>query len=204
MKNITFISFYSDINNTNYYKSSCLNLQKQLLNLNIPFYHEQLENKGNYLKNCLFKPKFILNSLIKLNTPVFWIDADSKIINFPLELTNFDTEYKKYDLGFVIKSDKKVPESALIYFNNTEKSKLFLNEWIKRSEEASINQNSLDHPLLMDIFLEKKSILNYKYFNHDVCRVNGNHIRLIMSKEKGKRELEAHVINERKKNKKIW
>lgn len=200
----TFVTFYADLPNRFYYQTCCMRLKQQFELLNLPFYYEKKETKQNYLQNCLMKPQYILDCLNKLNTDIFWIDADSNIVHFPEELTTFINQPSTYDLGFVIKKDKSVPESALIYFNNTDNSKKFIQEWIDRSNIAAQTEEELDHPLLMDMFLEKKNELNYKSFNHDVCRVGGSKIQLIMSKEPTKRETELKVINSRKKKNKIW
>ena len=138
MKTI-FVTYYSDISST-FYQDNALRLQKQIQNLGGVCYVENLPNLGSYAANCLRKPKYILECLEKYKQPLIWIDADSIVNQLPVEFDNIDA-----DIACVEKANG-CPESALIYCNNTEKAKQFLEKWI---EGCSTTTPELDHPVLV-------------------------------------------------------
>ena len=87
--------------------------------------------------NCLMKPQFILDCIKKLNEPVIWIDIDCTINQLPTELDSIET-----DIALAIREhDLKTPHSALLFFNNTEKSISFLEEWIELCKLLIQNQD---------------------------------------------------------------
>ena len=89
MTTIKLISFYSDLPGLDYYKTCANDFLTSCSNFNIESHVQNLESTGSYRLNCLRKPQYILDCLLKFNTPVMWLDIDSKIhTNLPILNTN--------------------------------------------------------------------------------------------------------------------
>jgi hypothetical protein len=192
--NTLFVTYYSDIPPSTFYSNSALQLKKRIELLGGKIYSEQLPNLGSYASNCLRKPKFILDCLQKFNKPILWIDADSLVNELPLEFDSIDA-----DVACVEKANG-CPESALIYFNNTEKSINFVKTWM---EGCSVDVPELDHPVLKQLWYGSSNE-NRKSLPDSVCSVRTNSkVTIILSKTEGKREHTNKVINRRKQENKI-
>lgn len=190
-----FITYYSDLSPSTFYKDSAISLESKIKELGGRLYSEQLPSLGSYAMNCLRKPKFILDCLNKFKEPLIWIDADSKINELPIELDNLEE-----DIACVEKSNG-CPESALIYFNNTDNSKQFIIEWMNR---CSVDVPELDHPVLKEMWFNKYGEGKKKSLNDTVCSVrNDSKVTIIMSKTQGKREHTRQVMDRRQKEGKI-
>jgi hypothetical protein len=190
-----FITYYSDLSPSTFYRDSAISLESKIKELGGRLYSEQLPSLGSYAMNCLRKPKFILDCLNKFKEPLIWIDADSKINELPIELDNLEE-----DIACVEKSNG-CPESALIYFNNTDNSKQFIIEWMNR---CSVDVPELDHPVLKEMWFNKYGEGKKKSLNDTVCSVrNDSKVTIIMSKTQGKREHTRQVMDRRQKEGKI-
>lgn len=189
-----FVSYYSDIPPSTFYSESAKKLKQTIENLGGRIYIEQLPNLGSYAMNCLRKPKYILDCLNKFQEPVIWIDADSLVHFLPTEMDCLDV-----DVSCVEKSNG-CPESALIYFNNTEGSRSFINSWLNG---CAVDTPELDHPVLKDLWYGQ-SKEKRKSLPDTVCSVrNDSKVTIILSKTDGKREHTQRVINRRKQEGKI-
>jgi hypothetical protein len=189
-----FVSYFSDIPPNTFYSDSAKKLKQTIESMGGRIHIEQLPNLGSYGLNCLRKPKFILDCLEKFNEPIIWIDADSEINQLPIEIVDTDV-----DICCVVKSNG-CPESALIYFNNTEKSKEFLKSWISG---CSVDVPELDHPVLKDLWYGKPNEKR-KCLPDTICSVRtDSKVTIILSKTNGKREFTRDVINRRQREGKI-
>ena len=198
----TFISFYVDFDkNKKYYETSYFNLKTQFDNLSVKekYYFKNLENTNQltYDKNCLLKPNFIIETQNELNTPVVWIDIDSKL-NTPN--LNFFHNLEEYDVGFIMRSPT-VPESFLMYFNNTVKAKDILNFYKEKCLDGEVN---LDHYALIELW---KNIDQFnakiKIFDSSYGSTNPNSkVILGVSSFYEKRSIERKVYDYRKANNK--
>jgi hypothetical protein len=192
--NTMFVSYYSDTSPSTFYKDSGLKLKKRIEILGGKIYLQELMSLGNYAANCLRKPKFILDCLQKFNQPIIWIDADSVVNSLPIELDNISE-----DVACVVKANG-CPESALIYFNNTEKSKQFINSWIAG---CSVTLPELDHPVLKELWYSSAKE-SRKNLPDTVCSVRtDSKVTIIMSKTEGKKEHTKKVINRRRNEGKV-
>lgn len=190
-----FITYYSDLPPNTFYKDCAVNLQSTIKELGGRIHIEELPNLGSYASNCLRKPKFILDCLNKFKEPLIWIDADSKINQLPIELDNLEE-----DIACVEKANG-CPESALIYFNNTDNSKEFITEWMNR---CSVDVPELDHPVLKEMWFNKYGEGKKKSLNDTICSVrNDSKVTIIMSKTVGKREHTRQVMDRRQREGKI-
>lgn len=193
--NTLFVTYYSDIPPSTFYRDGAIKLKTRIEELGGRIYTEQLPNLGSYAMNCLRKPKFILDCLHKLNEAVIWIDADSIVNSLPIELNNLDA-----DVACVEKANG-CPESALIYFNNTEKSKNFLQSWITG---CSTDKPELDHPVLKEMWYGKSLGESRKSLSDIVCSVrNDSKVQIILSSSNDKRQITKKVIERRSSEGKI-
>jgi predicted transcriptional regulator len=136
----------------------------------------------------------VLNQVQKFNQPIIWIDADSVVNELPLEFDNIDA-----DVACVEKANG-CPESALIYFNNTEKSINFIKTWM---QGCAVDAPELDHPVLKQLWYGSSNEKR-KSLPDSVCSVRTNSkVTIILSKTEGKREHTRLVMNRREKEGKI-
>lgn len=189
-----FISYYSDIPPSTFYKDCANKLKYRIEELGGKIHIEQLPNLGSYAFNCLKKPKYILECLQKFNQPLIWIDADSLVKQLPIEMDNIDADVA------CVEKPNGCPESALIYFNNTNGSIQFLSSWISG---CSVDKPELDHPVLKELWFgvsnEKR-----KSLPDSICSVrDDSKIKIILSNTVGKREITKQVMDRRAKEGKI-
>lgn len=169
-----FISFYSNRTGTDYYSVMYEQMKSRLDELGATYHIEELPSKDHYMLNCLMKPQFILDCIKKLDEPLIWIDIDCVINQLPDELDSVET-----DIAFSLREhDFKTPHSAILFFNNTEKSILFLEEWIERcrdveEEAAQGKYTGGDHHLLIQTAKNNKSDATITAFPPTLCSVAG-------------------------------
>jgi hypothetical protein len=142
------ISYYSDIAESSYYSDHYKRFVKDADLLGIKHHIENLGTGPSYQENCLRKPETIKRILQEIKEPVLWVDIDSKI--------------HKNDFNIFYEMDSKVAFSAVapvpvwgaikaspLYFNYSDSSISFLDEWIKRCKKAQSNgENVFDHEVL--------------------------------------------------------
>lgn len=192
-----FVTYFSDLSSGSFYRDSANLLQCRIKELGGRIHTEELPNLGSYALNCLRKPKFILECLDRFKEPLIWIDADSKVNQLPIELDNLEEDV---DIACVEKANG-CPESALIYFNNTGKSKEFITEWMNR---CSVDVPELDHPVLKEMWFNKYGEGKKKSLNDIVCSVrDDSKVTIIMSKTLGKREHTRQVMDRRQREGKV-
>jgi hypothetical protein len=171
------ISYYSDVdpNISTYYEDNYKRLKAELDNNSIPYDIHNLKSKNNYMENCLRKPKFILDQIKKLNTPVLWMDIDCHIQQFPHEFID-----NNYDICFSIREKRQngevVPESCFIYFNNTPSSISFIEDFVNHSEKAT---RDLDHLILIDLYNYYIKEKNIKIKEFDWYYASPKHLPMV-------------------------
>jgi hypothetical protein len=158
------ISFYTDADpsKSTYYKDNYLRLKQEIDNIGIPYSIDELPSKKDYMENCLRKPKYILEKIKQLNTPVLWMDIDCYINDYPHDF--IDTNY---DICVSIRekrSNEIIPESCFVYFNNTQESINFINDWSHAAENAI---RDLDHLILIDLYNYYKKYKKIKIKEYD-------------------------------------
>ena len=185
-----FLSFYSDRNGTDYYTQCADKLKSRFDELGASYHIEELASKENYMLNCLMKPKFILDSMEKLDEPLIWVDIDCRINKLPNEFDSIET-----DIGIVIREhDMKTPHSALIFFNNTEKSKEFLREWIELCEskvsEAKVGKYTQgDHHQLILLMETSESNPIFTVFPPAMCATENDRAKVSIGLSHGDRDI---------------
>jgi hypothetical protein len=179
---IKVISFYCDIENRTYYSDCSKNLKEKLDFFNINHEIKEIQSTGDYMLNCLKKPGFILDELLKNKCAVLWMDIDT---DFRCPFSHFD-EYN-YDVGFC--SDTGTIEgvkASPVAFNYTKNSIVFLERWkeecIKATNEKRVE---LDHDAIKYIILPelngkiKIKILTENYIDF----YNGKYIKSCLSRD---------------------
>ena len=185
-----FISFYCDRNGGDYYTKCKDELQSRLDEFEANYHIEELPSRENYMLNCLMKPQFILDCIKKLNEPVIWIDIDCKINQLPTELDSIET-----DIALAIREhDLKTPHSALLFFNNTEKSISFLEEWKElckgKELEASVGKYTKgDHHQLILLSKNNKTKPTFTLFPPSLCAVESDASKVSIGLSYGDRDM---------------
>lgn len=154
MKPIKIISYFSDLPGLDYYTKSSYNFLQDCFVHGLEPHVVELESTNDYRKNCLRKPKFILECIEQFKCPVMWIDIDSRIVSNMNELLNstqeFDIGLCFIGLGNNIRFDAP-PKASPIIFNYTESGLSVLKKWV---DECQINLDSggnfFDHEVLVN------------------------------------------------------
>jgi hypothetical protein len=168
------ISFYCDADpkKSRYYTDNFIRLESELKSISIPYSIDELPSKKNYMENCLRKPKFILEKLKTLNTPVVWMDIDCHIKNYPYDFVD-----NNYDMCVVVREKRAtgetIPESCFVYFNNTPASIQFIEEWIYAAENAV---RDLDHLIMIDLYNYYMKFKNIKIKEYDWWYASPKHL----------------------------
>jgi hypothetical protein len=141
------ISFYSDYDDSGYYEQSARILKKRLDMWGIKNEIIELADRGGYQQNCLYKPTFIYQTVLKYKVPVLWIDVDT-VVSDP-RMFFFDSSF-----DFIAYSRNAQPDQMLVgflYFNYNKRSIFLLREWMLHCNYC-INNNlsELDHEALKD------------------------------------------------------
>lgn len=125
----TLISFYT---NDWKYPIFAEELAFDCKNLEIPYIIEELPSTGSYLKNTCMKPKFILDKLLQLKSPVLWVDCDGCVLGRPIFSNIFDFAAKKRPLEHT-----RQWHVGTLWFNYTEASINYLKKWIENTGNIS-------------------------------------------------------------------
>jgi hypothetical protein len=103
-----------------------------------------------------------LEKIQQLNTPVVWMDIDCHIRKYPHDFID-----NNFDICAAIREIRPteiIPESCFIYFNNTQQSITFINDWIAAAEKAI---RDLDHLILIDLYNHYKKHKQIKIKEYD-------------------------------------
>lgn len=126
MKKLTVISFYTD---NGEYPAYADRLRTQCDALNLNHLIEKLPDTGDRLTNSKFKPKFISDCISKIKGPILWVDVDNSLLSSPnFILDRMDT--MDFMVQLYPEGNKFKFHISVMFFNNTEQSLFFLNDWI--------------------------------------------------------------------------
>lgn len=121
------VSYYTDEKGSSAYKDKASRLRQRCEELGIESYIVPIPYKGSWRANTLYKPKFLLDVIKKFNRPVFWLDADNRILK-PLSL--IDGLICDVAAADMPKNKGLQVRVGTLYFNNTNKAKAFLTKWL--------------------------------------------------------------------------
>jgi hypothetical protein len=135
----TVISFYTpDWKYPEYAKL----LQEDCNRLGLKCLIDQQPSRGEYVKNCNIKPKFIRDKIHQLKSPVLWIDVDGSLLKTPELLWSHQID--NYDIAAChpANSAERIHVGS-IWFNYTDATLDFLDAWadsVDRSiDDAAFN-----------------------------------------------------------------
>ena len=175
---ITFISFYTK--NTIYEDIFYSYLKPGLDKWKLPCKIYPIESNGVWFKNAIQKPIIIQQALADCDTNLIWIDADATINEFPSLLFNIPEEFdiglnwldwhshygRPNDIG------KQEMLDGTVYWKNSDKMKLFVEEWKQRS-----TNERKDHQRTLARMIEEKKDINVfklpRTYSYIYCKPNG-------------------------------
>ena len=148
------VSFYSDIDNSNYYKNHSLRLKRMCNQLNVPHLIVERNYGRKWIDNVRAKPLFLKEMLETLNEDFIWLDVDSNI------LTSINGLDINSDWGVDMRNDN-TPHDYVHIIKNIESNKIFVEEWIKTIDK----RNRGSHTAFIEIYPKlNHSIIPPGYF----------------------------------------
>ena len=162
------ISFYSDVDQTNYYSDCAAVLTKRLTELSVPHDIRSKESTGSYQKNCLSKPAFIHSLLSEKKRPVVWLDIDSVMLRSPKIFDHIDSTV---DMVFACPDNNIMSAKASpIYFSYSNNALRFLEQWIDVSEKILTEGKWFDHEsLISTIYSQLKKKVEFRCIGEEYC-----------------------------------
>jgi len=122
------------------YEEHAQRLRLSLDKLNIRYEIKVIDSLGSWQKNCIYKPEFIKEMLIKYNQPVIYVDADAIFHKYPgIDL----------DCDFAVHYFRATQlASGTMFFKNSAPAIKLLNAWI---EENRLHPDTLDQENLQRV-----------------------------------------------------
>ncbi|MEA2080461.1 MAG: hypothetical protein U9P00_11505, partial [Pseudomonadota bacterium] len=122
------ISFFADIDSRSYYSDHAKRLSQACQTFAIPHDIRPLRSRGSYRRNCLHKPRFILDRLNEYCEPLLWLDVDS-CIHKPLDI--FDSFTGLDVVAASAYGTLGGMKASPLYFGDTDNAREFLRVWVE-------------------------------------------------------------------------
>ena len=122
----TIISYYTQGTG---YEREVKNLIASCQKLQLPYQIDPLPSLGSWEKNCCYKPRYILEKLEKLSTPVLWLDADAVVVKKPTLFQSMTADIALRVVDSLPSDSPSKMISGTVYINQTAKAKTILREW---------------------------------------------------------------------------
>ena len=136
------ISYYTG---DGYYKKCSDDLKDMCDSLSIDIEIEKVKDLGNYWKNTLYKPVYILEKIKEKKRDIIWIDVDTRIKKYP-------DCFKKWNSDLLFSShtgDLQGIKASPIGFKYNERCLEFLKNWgNKCKEKIDVLEIDMDHDVL--------------------------------------------------------
>jgi hypothetical protein len=136
----TVISFYTD---TWEYPTYARKLLANCNTLGLQSFISVVDDTGDWLANTRLKPKYILDTLKRLEGPVLWVDVDGSILKQPNILMgdiSFDFAARKMH-----NTRQKEWHVGTLFFNYNERALAFLEKWNEQTiQDKWSDEYSLD------------------------------------------------------------
>jgi len=127
----------------------------------------QIEDKGGWVNNCLYKPTFIREMLEHFREPILYVDADAEFIEYPKLFDDIECDIAAHTLDWGKYRDKRKGYyellSGTLYFCNTVKAIELLEEW---ENKCKTEVDCFDQWHLDKIMHEKRG-----YFGDEELRI---------------------------------
>jgi hypothetical protein len=166
--NLEIVSFFSDVDGSTYYSDHAERLIAECNNLGVSYDIREKPSEGSYQKNCLSKPKFLLDMLMTKRKPFVWLDVDSYLLKQP---NIFDSMIESHDVAFAtaLPSIGGVKASP-IFINNTTNAEEFLISWVKNAEiTLQENMKHFDHESLFGLVEFYRKRIRVGFAGPDYC-----------------------------------
>lgn len=166
--NLEIVSFYSDVDGNSYYSDHAKRLIQECETLGLKYDIKEKPSEGTYQKNCLSKPKYILDKIFEKRKPFVWLDIDSYLFKQP---DVFDSMPSQFDLGFAtsIPSLGGVKASP-IFVNVTENAQKFIETWAYNANKTIVeNQKHFDHEPLFALIQHFQPSMKLGYVGAEYC-----------------------------------
>lgn len=146
------------------YKSEALKLAVSLERFKVPWHIEEIENRGTWQKNTLYKAQFIRRMMEKFKgKSIIFIDADAELKRNPALF-----EKLKCDVGYSIRDYRRFPSrsrkkgkeilSGTLYIANNERTRKFVDAWIEENKRNSRRWEQLNLAKILQLSNGKLSI----------------------------------------------
>jgi hypothetical protein len=126
MDNFTVISCYTDDET---YTPEAEALKSSMEELGLATEHVNImPSQGSWERNCQYKPIFIKEKLLELDSPVVWVDADARILKYPDLFKDYP-----FDMGLFFPEKNKMWKlilSGTMYFTPHKEVFSLLDGWI--------------------------------------------------------------------------
>jgi hypothetical protein len=157
MTEVVIVSYFTA--NTVYEKIMMKYLLPSLEEFNVGHHIFALKNLGSWAENVRMQATIILMAMqCYPNRNIVWLDADTTIRHYPAlaqlfpERTDIGTFWLEPDTHFGKLNPRTELTTGILYIKNTEKMKLFTQEWEKRTLESKKNHRII----LADLIIEKQ------------------------------------------------
>lgn len=145
------VSFYCDIDGTNFYSENAIRLIDNCKKLKIDYYIVNKNYGNSWIDNVRAKPIFLLNMMENLKEDFIWLDVDCNILKV------IDYTIIK-DWGVLLRDDNN-PHDFVHIIKYNQRNKDFLQKW--KEEIDKIKKGS--HTAFINI---------YKELNYEVIKPN--------------------------------
>jgi len=116
-----------------------------------------IANLGSWERNCCYKPKYIMQKLFKLKSPLLWVDADAEIIKKPMLFQDFSPDIALCIIENVPDDHPSKMISGTIYFNYTPIAFNILEAWDHECERLLKKHSDVwDQVALRNVLLQHK------------------------------------------------
>lgn len=125
---------------------------------NLPYSIDGIPNLGSWERNCCYKPKYILQKLSELKSPVLWIDADAEIVEKPTLFENFSPDIALRIVENVPDNHPSKMISGTVYVNHTPSAFDILRAWDFECERLlQTETNVWDQIALRNVLLKSQA-----------------------------------------------
>ncbi len=122
----TVVSYYTQHTG---YEREVRNLIASCQALGLPYYVEGVPSFGSWERNCCYKPRYLLDKLAALRTPLLWVDADAVIVKKPHLFTSLDADIALRIVDTLPATSSSKMISGTLFCNTTHATKQLLQEW---------------------------------------------------------------------------
>lgn len=135
------------------YEDEAKRLEASFKKFNLDYHIQPMMNQGSWAKNTHLKPTLINTILESIDVPIVYVDCDAEIVGNPILFNNLNCDIALHEFDRSIYNSKYRQGnteilSGTLFFNQTERSKQILQQWIKLCNDQ---MNVWDQKLLAQI-----------------------------------------------------